>query len=360
MKKAIAIISVICITAVSILAATHFSGVRGHVSACFVRTGRALYSDYQNMIKKFGITSLPNEYIISAANQRYAYPPEKNDDSKENSVKTTPQSDGGIQTDKGNGGNYAERFYKTLKVKKSGYDTLVFEKGEKRCTVYTLTANKEDLSEFLDNLRAEYISIRLRDSLTNAVLITAQNFNLTVDETAVRNILSGAMPGGEKTDEYIMGDTDITVYAADGKVYCVMADIDYSGIALENAVLDITLSDGANMLGKTSLHLGMTISGRKFNADISETANVTADNSPFESGIKAYISFDRLSIYQLNLALTQSAQKSGFSADGYFVKTGKKSIINGGGEVICRGGCLEITYDDGAAENPSPTARGRD
>ena len=88
MKKAIAIISVICIAAASILTATHFSGRRGHVSACFVRTGGALYSDYQNMIKKFGITSLPNEYIISAAGQRYAYPPERNTDSKENSGKT--------------------------------------------------------------------------------------------------------------------------------------------------------------------------------------------------------------------------------------------------------------------------------
>lgn len=345
MKKAIAIISVICIAAASILTATHFSGRRGHVSACFVRTGGALYSDYQNMIKKFGITSLPNEYIISAAGQRYAYPPERNIDSKEKSGKTAPQNDTEKQTDKDSGGNYAERFYKTLKVKKSGYDTIVFEKGEKRCTVYTLTASKENLSEFLDNLRAEYISIRLRDSLTNAVLSTAQNFNLTVDETAVRNILSGAMPSGEKTDEYITGDTDITVYAADGKIYRVAADIDYGGIDLENATLDITLSDGVNMLGKLSAHLGMTIGGRRFNADISETANVAANGSPFESGIKAYISFDRLSIYQLNLALNQNSEKNGFFADGYFVRGGRKSIIKGGGEINCRNGRLEISYE---------------
>lgn len=318
---------------------------REYVSACFVKTVSDMESDYSDMLKKLNVKKQLNDYTIETSGGSYSI--SHRDALSVNSDNDSNESLQELLYDY----QYIKNFYKTLNVKKTGSETVLFGTNSVHCNVYTVSVNRDKLDEFLGHLRTADTYICVKRSILDAANSVAANLGLEISESDITSLLDGMTPEKDKLAAGLSDEIRIHIYVHKNRVFRISADIDFENISLENLIADIKLSDGKHMLNRLDFHLSAVMRGKKLYFDTAVSGNPAGDSAPLGINASSSVSFDHLNTFDMRLSLESDSAADNFTASGYYKSSGKRTNIRGSGSINFSADKLSIAYRNAKGEN---------
>lgn len=331
-KKLIISISIILLAAISL---SLYKGSKEYVAMCFFNTCRKLSAEFFDLSKSAGYKKTPQKFFLSSDNFNLSVIKEDKINITVNGKKHEVVEEVLFNYE------YIKEFYNILKVKKAGLENVTLGKNDVECKIYDVIISKDDFKKFCQEVKTDKTYEYLKYKVLKTAKSISEKLGIKFSEHAVLNVLDGITPQMPYLYKKLSDDIIIKIYTGKNRVCRIYTSIDFEGIKMSNATLDIKISDGNKVFNFVDAYFSAQIEGKKlfiyltgFN-DLQKPDNLKAN-------IKGAISYNHINL--LDTSLLIETNKDEYSVKGSHKSSEKSLYINGMGNILVNEGGISFNY----------------